>query len=128
MRALVRQGMQEGAAGLSAGLEYVPGRWSTTDEVARLAESLLPFDGVYISHERSEGADPMWYWPSQDDAGPPTLQDAIMETIEIGRHSGARVVASHIKAKGAHFWGSSASAIQLIQRARDEGSGRATRS
>jgi N-acyl-D-amino-acid deacylase len=121
MRALVRQALEEGAVGLSAGLEYVPGRWSTTDEVAALAEELVPFDGVYISHERSEGSDPMWYWPSQDDPGPPTLQDAVMETIEIGRRSGARVVASHIKAKGAHFWGSSASAIQLIQRARDEG-------
>jgi N-acyl-D-amino-acid deacylase len=121
MQALVTQALEEGAVGMSAGLEYVPGRWSTTAEVARVAESLVPFDGVYISHERSEGADPMWYWPSQDEAGPPTLQDAIMETIEIGRHSGARVVASHIKAKGAHFWGSSGSAIQLIQRARDEG-------
>jgi len=121
MRALVRQALEEGAVGMSAGLEYVPGRWSTTEEIARLAEELVPFDGVYISHERSEGTDPMWYWPSQDGAGAPTLQDAIIETIEIGRHSGARVVASHIKAKGAHFWGSSASAIQLIQRARDEG-------
>jgi len=108
MRALVRQALEEGAVGMSAGLEYVPGRWSTTDEVAQIAEELVDFDGVYISHERSEGADPMWFWPSQDEAGPPTLQDAIMET-------------SHIKAKGAHFWGSSASAIQLIQRARDEG-------
>jgi N-acyl-D-amino-acid deacylase len=89
--------------------------------VARIAEELVPYDGVYISHERSEGADPMWFWPSQDDPGPPTLQDAILETIEVGRHSGARVVASHIKAKGAHYWGSSGSAIQLIQRARDEG-------
>ena len=121
MKALVREALEDGAVGMSAGLEYVPGRWSTTDEVARMAEELLPFDGVYISHERSEGADPMWYWPSQDDAGAATLQDAIMETIEIGRQSGARVVASHIKAKGAHFWGSSGSAIQLIQRARDEG-------
>ncbi len=121
MQRLVRQALEEGAIGMSAGLEYVPGRWSTTDEVARIAEELVAFDGVYISHERSEGADPMWFWPSQDDPGPPTLQDAVMETIEIGRHSGARVVASHIKAKGAHFWGSSGSAIQLIQRARDEG-------
>ena len=121
MQRLVRQALEEGAIGMSAGLEYVPGRWSTTDEIARLAEELVAFDGVYISHERSEGADPMWFWPSQDDPGPPTLQDAVMETIEIGRHSGARVVASHIKAKGAHFWGSSGSAIQLIQRARDEG-------
>lgn len=121
MRALVRQALSEGAVGMSAGLEYVPGRYSTTDEVAAMAEELVPWDGVYISHERSEGADPMWFWPSQDEAGPPTLQDAVMETIEIGRRSGARVVASHIKAKGAHFWGSSGSAIQLIQRARDEG-------
>ena len=121
MSALVRQAMDEGAVGMSAGLEYTPGRWSTTEEVARIAEELVPYDGVYISHERSEGADPMWYWPSQDEPGPPTLQDAVLETIEIGRHSRARVVASHIKAKGAHFWGSSASAIQLIQRARDEG-------
>jgi len=121
MKALVREALEDGAVGMSAGLEYVPGRWSTTGEIASLAEELLPFDAVYISHERSEGADPMWYWPSQDEAGAPTLQDAIMETIEIGRRSGAKVVASHIKAKGAHFWGSSGSAIQLIQRARDEG-------
>ncbi|MFQ5537716.1 MAG: amidohydrolase family protein [Gemmatimonadota bacterium] len=121
MRALVRQAMEEGAVGMSAGLEYVPGRWSTTGEVADLARELAPYDGVYISHQRSEGADPMWYWPSQDPPGPPTLQDAVLETIEIGRRAGIRVVASHIKAKGAHFWGSSGSAIQLIQRARDEG-------
>ena len=121
MQLLVRQALEEGAVGMSAGLEYAPGRWSTTAEVARVAEELVAFDGVYISHERSEGADPMWFWPSQDEPGPPTLQDAVMETIEVGRHSGARVVASHIKAKGAHFWGSSGSAIQLIQRARDEG-------
>ncbi len=121
MRSLLRRGLAEGAVGMSAGLEYVPGRYSTTDEVAAIAEELVRYDGVYISHERSEGADPMWYWPSQDAPGPPTLQDAILETIEIGRRSGARVVASHIKAKGAHYWGSSASAIQLIQRARDEG-------
>jgi N-acyl-D-amino-acid deacylase len=121
MRALVRQALEEGAVGMSAGLEYVPGRYSTTAEVAALAEELLAFDGVYISHERSEGPDPMWFWPSQDEPGPPTLMDAVMETIEIGRRSGARVVASHIKAKGEHFWGASGTAIQLIQRARDEG-------
>jgi len=121
MRELVAQALAEGAVGMSAGLEYEPGRWSTTAEISEMAKELLPYDGVYISHERSEGADPMWFWPSQDAPGPPTLQDAIMETIEIGRSSGARVVASHIKAKGAHFWGSSGSAIQLIQRAREEG-------
>ena len=121
MAAFVRQALQEGAVGLSAGLEYTPGRWSTTDEVSALASELAPYDGVYISHERAEGADPMWYLPSRHEGRPPTLQDAVMETIEIGRRTGVRVVASHIKAKGVAYWGSSGSAIQLIQRARDEG-------
>ena len=121
MRELVRQGLQEGAVGLSAGLEYEPGRWSVTAEVVELAKELPPFDGVYISHERSEGSDPLWYVPSVDGPGPPTLLDAVRETIEIGERSGARVVASHIKAKGANYWGSSGAAISLIERARQRG-------
>jgi len=121
MRVLVRQGLQEGAVGLSAGLEYAPGRWSVTSEVVELAKELPPFDGVYISHERSEGSDPLWYVPSVDGPGPPTLLDAVRETIEIGETSGARVVASHIKAKGANYWGSSGAAISQIERARRRG-------
>jgi N-acyl-D-amino-acid deacylase len=121
MRALVRQALQEGAAGMSAGLEYEPGRWSTTGEIVELARELTPVGGVYISHERSEGSDPLWYVPSQDGPAAPTLLDAVRETIEIGEKSGARVVASHLKAKGEHYWGSSAAAVTLIQRARDRG-------
>jgi N-acyl-D-amino-acid deacylase len=121
MRALVRRAMEDGAVGMSAGLEYVPGRWSTTDEVIDMVQEIVPFDGVYVSHQRSEGADPMWYWPSVDSSGPPTLIDAVMETIEIGERTGATVVASHIKAKGAHYWGTSTTAARLIQEARDRG-------
>ena len=121
MRTLVRQALQEGAVGLSAGLEYAPGRWSTTAEVVELARELPAVGGIYISHERSEGSDPLWYVPSQDGPGPVTLLDAVRETIEIGERSGARVVASHLKAKGAHYWGSSAAAISLIERARERG-------
>ncbi|HYB96760.1 MAG TPA: amidohydrolase family protein [Vicinamibacterales bacterium] len=121
MRALVREALQQGAVGMSAGLEYEPGRWSTTEEVTELAKELPAFNGVYISHERSEGSDPLWYVPSQDGPTAPTLLDAVRETIEIGEKSGARVVASHLKAKGEHYWGSSAAAVTLIQRARDRG-------
>jgi len=121
MRGLVKQALQEGAVGLSAGLEYEPGRWSTTDEVVELARELPAVNGIYISHERSEGSDPLWYVPSQDGPVAPTLLDAVRETIEIGEKSGARVVASHLKAKGEHYWGSSATAVTLIQRARDRG-------
>lgn len=121
MRELVRQALTEGAVGLSAGLEYEPGRWSTTSELVELAKELPAVDGVYISHERSEGGDPMWYVPSQDGPGPPSLLDAVQETIAIGEQTGARVVASHLKAKGANYWGSSRAAVGLIQRARDRG-------
>lgn len=121
MRSLVRDAMEDGAFGLSAGLEYSPGRWSTTDEVVALAEVIATYGGVYISHERSEGTDPMWFWPSRDEPGPPTLLDAVSETIEIGERSGATVVASHIKAKGAHYWGAGRAAIQLIESARRRG-------
>jgi N-acyl-D-amino-acid deacylase len=121
MREVVRQAMTEGAVGLSAGLEYVPGRYSATEEVVEVARAIVPFGGVYISHQRAEGADPMWYWPSQDSAGPPTLLDAIRETIEVGERTGATVVASHIKVKGLNYWGSSGAAIHLIERARARG-------
>lgn len=121
MRALLRENLQQGAVGLSAGLEYAPGRWSNTAEVVELARELSAVNGVYISHERSEGSDPLWYVPSQDGPGPVTLLDAVRETIEIGEKTGARVVASHIKAKGANYWGSSGAAISLIERARERG-------
>lgn len=121
MRRLVRQGLADGAWGLSAGLEYVPGRWSTTDEVVALVEEIAPVGGVYISHQRSEGPDPMWYWPTQDSADVPDLLQSVMETIEIGERTGATVVASHLKAKGAHYWGTSHAVIGLIDRARARG-------
>jgi N-acyl-D-aspartate/D-glutamate deacylase len=60
-------------------------------------------------------------WPSQDGPTAPSLLDAVQETITIGEKTGARVVASHLKAKGEHYWGSSAAAVTLIQRARDRG-------
>src|SRR5688572_10419106 len=121
MRALLREQLQQGAVGMSAGLEYDPGRWSTTEEIVELARELPAVNGIYISHERSEGSDPLWYVPSQDGPSAVTLLDAVRETIEIGEKTGARVVASHLKAKGEHYWGSSSAAVTLIQRARDRG-------
>ena len=121
MRALVRAGMEAGAFGMSAGLEYVPGRWSDTDEVVAVVEEIVPFGGVFIEHERSSGTSPMWWRPSQDEAGPPTMLNSIQETIEIGERTGATVVATHIKARGANYWGSSGAIIAAIKRARARG-------
>jgi len=120
MKRLVKQGMEEGAYGLSAGLEYVPGRWSTTRELIELARVIAPYGGFYIAHERSEGRDPMWKNASDPTPSVDLLQ-AVKETIEISEKASVTAVASHLKAKGALFWGSSYAATRLIAEARARG-------
>jgi N-acyl-D-amino-acid deacylase len=120
MKTLARQGMADGAFGLSAGLEYAPGRWSTTQEIIEIARSIAPYQGVYIAHERSEGRDPMWHNAS-DPTPTVDLLQAVKETIQIGEQAGITVVASHLKAKGATFQGSSFAATRLIVEARERG-------
>lgn len=121
MKALVHQAMEDGAYGMSAGTEYVPGIWSDTNELVELVKEIVPYGGFYQVHERASGADPMWYVPSQDKPGQPTMLDNVVETIEIGERTGARVIVTHIKARGANYWGSSRAAINLIEMARARG-------
>ncbi len=121
MRAIIRQAMQDGAGGLSSGLEYEPAIWSTNEEVAALVEEIVPFRGVFIAHERAAGLTPMWYVPSQDAPGPPNMLGNIRDLIEVSERTGATVVATHIKARGADFWGGSRAIIHLIERARARG-------
>ncbi len=121
MKELVRKAMQDGASGLSSGLEYVPAIWSTTDEVAALVQEIVPYHGVFIAHERASGLTPMWYVPSQHAPGPPHMLGNIQDLIEVSERTGATVVATHIKARGADFWGGSRAIIQLIERARARG-------
>ena len=54
MKKLVDQAMQHGALGLSTSLQYVPGRFATTDEIVELAKVARQHGGIYISHQRSE--------------------------------------------------------------------------
>ncbi|MBT7581733.1 MAG: amidohydrolase family protein, partial [Kordiimonadaceae bacterium] len=54
MKALVAKAMSEGALGLSTGLYYAPGSYSSTEEVAELAKMVAPYDGIYESHIRDE--------------------------------------------------------------------------
>jgi N-acyl-D-amino-acid deacylase len=121
MRRLVRQALDEGAAGLSAGLEYEPGRWSTTDELVEVVGEVAGRGGVFMVHQRSEGGDPLWYLPSGADQAWPCLLDAVRETIEIGERTGVTVVVSHIKSRGVDHWGTSGQVIGLIDDARRRG-------
>ncbi len=121
MQTLVRQGMEEGAWGLGAGLEYRPARFSSTEEVVELARVVADYDGFYIAHQRNESAFPMWYLPGITAEPPMDGHGALRETIEIARKTGVRVVASHIKTGGRASWGRSVSDIQRIEQARAEG-------
>ena len=121
MRSLVRQGMNEGAYGFSAGLGYVPGRWSVTDEVVALVGEIVPYGGVFIEHERSSGEDPMWYFPSRGQPGPPNMFESVTETIEIAERTGATSVVSHIQARGVRVWGAGHAKVNLIKSARERG-------
>ncbi|MCZ0934709.1 MAG: amidohydrolase family protein [Gemmatimonadetes bacterium] len=121
MTEMVEQGMAEGAYGLSAGLEYVPGIWSETSELFPLVEAAGRSGGIYIVHERSSGMTPMWFWPSQDDPGPPTMIQTVLEDIEVAERTGVTTVATHIKARGADFWGAGRALVDLIERARARG-------
>ena len=121
MTELVEQGMAEGAYGLSAGLEYFPGIWSETSELFPLVEAAGRGGGLYIVHERSSGMTPMWFWPSQDDPGPPIMIETIIEDIEVAERTGVTTVATHIKARGSDFWGAGRALVDLIERARARG-------
>ncbi len=121
MRALVRQAMDDGAFGMSSGLEYVPAIWSTTDELVALMEEIVPYGGFFQAHERASGYSPMWYVPSQDEPDPPSMIDNVLELIEVGERTNGRIIVTHVKARGYDFWGGSRSIINLISGARDRG-------
>ena len=107
---IIRQGMREGAFGMSTGLFYVPQSFSKTDEVIALAKVASQMGGIYDSHLRDEGS----YTP----AG---VKGAVAEAIEIGRQAKLRIMISHIKALGKASWGQAPAIVEMIAAARAEG-------
>jgi N-acyl-D-amino-acid deacylase len=109
MRRLVARGMADGAIGLSTGLYYAPGSYSTTDEVIALARVAAEHGGLYDSHIRDESSYTIG------------LVAAVNEVIRIGREAHMPVHISHIKALGADVWGMSDSIVALMKYARLSG-------
>lgn len=106
MKILVRQAMEEGAVGLSTSLIYVPSGHADTEEITALAKVAAEYDGMYISHIRSE------------EEG---LLDAIRELVKISADAGIRSEIYHLKASGNKNWHLLDEAITLIDSARKEG-------
>jgi N-acyl-D-aspartate/D-glutamate deacylase len=109
MRKLVARGMDEGAIGMSTGLYYAPGSFSTTEEVIELAKVAAQKGGIYDSHMRDESSYTIG------------LVGSVNETIRIGREAKIPVHISHIKALGIDVWGQSDSVVKLIKQARASG-------
>ncbi|MBS1820520.1 MAG: amidohydrolase family protein [Acidobacteria bacterium] len=109
MEHLVDTAMQQGAIGISTGLYYAPGSYSTTEEVIELAKIAAARGGIYDTHMRDE---------SSYNIG---LQAAVRETIHIGQEAHLPVMISHIKALGVDVWGQSADVIRIIDNARQQG-------
>ncbi len=120
MKALVTQGMQDGAFGFTTGLEYVPGRWSTEEEVVDLAKMVAPFGGHYQSHLRSQGEHPKWQLPSSPER-PITNIDAVSEAINIAKLAGIPAMLDHLHPKGPREWGSGRIITQLVDQAWRDG-------
>jgi len=54
MKELVRQAMKDGAMGLGSSLIYAPADFASTEELIELCKAVSEFDGMYITHMRSE--------------------------------------------------------------------------
>jgi N-acyl-D-aspartate/D-glutamate deacylase len=109
MKKLVARGMDEGAIGMSTGLYYAPGSYSSTEEVIELAKVAAAKGGRYDSHIRDE---------SSYNIG---LVASVDEVVRIGREAQMPVHISHIKALGVDVWGKSDSVIALMKNARAQG-------
>jgi len=106
MKALVRQAMEEGAVGLSSSLQYVPSIYSDTEELTELAKVVAEYNGMYISHIRSEEG---------------LLIESVEELITIARDADLWSEIYHLKAAETVNWWKLDSAIALVEAAQEEG-------
>lgn len=106
MEAITLKAMQDGAVGLSTGLIYLPGMYAPTAEIVALARVAAAKGGVYATHMRYEGT---------------KVNEAIEESLTIGRQAGIPVQISHFKVTGKNNWGRSTETLGMVEAARKEG-------
>ncbi|RMH18411.1 MAG: hypothetical protein D6701_06330, partial [Gemmatimonadetes bacterium] len=106
MRGLVSHAVEQGAVGLSSGLEYTPGSFAPTDELVHLAGALSGTGYPYASHMRNE-----------DDR----LLAAVEEALHVGRMAGVPVQISHLKAQGRRNWWKADAVLRAVEDAVADG-------
>src|SRR5688572_6117753 len=106
MKKLVAEAMEDGALGLSTSLQYVPGRFASTDEIVELAKVAGQYGGIYISHQRSESTQIM---PSLD------------EVFAVAERANVPAEVWHLKTAYRANWGRMPEVLQRFDAARARG-------
>ena len=106
MRLLVRQAMQEGAMGVSTSLIYAPATFAKTDELIALCKEAAAYNGLYISHLRSEGN---------------ALEESVEELLTIAKEANIAAEIYHLKAAGKGNWDKMDEVIKRVEKARAAG-------
>jgi len=89
MKEMVRRAMEEGALGIGASLIYAPAFYSTTEELIEICKVASEYDGMYISHIRSEGV---------------RLLESLDELLRIADEADIRAEVYHLKQSGKVNW------------------------
>ncbi len=106
MQVLVKTAMEEGALGVGSSLIYAPANYAPTTELIALCEVAAKYDGMYISHIRSEGKG---------------IHEAVDELLTISRKTGIRSEIYHLKASRSANWHKLDEVIHKIKAAQAEG-------
>jgi N-acyl-D-amino-acid deacylase len=106
MKALVRHEMEAGAMGIGSSLIYAPAFYADTHELIELCKVAAEYDGLYVSHIRSEGN---------------RLLESVDEFLQIAREAGIRAEIYHLKAAGEANWPKLDQVIAKIEQARKDG-------
>jgi N-acyl-D-amino-acid deacylase len=106
MRDLVRQAMEAGALGIGSSLIYAPAFYATTEELVEMCKVAAQYQGMYISHMRSEGN---------------RLVEAVDELIRIARDAKIPAEIYHLKAAGQRNWSKLDTVIARVEAARRQG-------
>ncbi len=87
MKKLIKEAMEDGAAGFSTGLAYSPGCYAHTDEVVELTKVAAEYSGMYATHLRDFSSKVLG-WSGEEGS----VYKPVQEALEIGRRSDIRVV------------------------------------
>ncbi|MFC0600173.1 N-acyl-D-amino-acid deacylase family protein [Streptomyces palmae] len=106
MRALVAEGLEQGAVGMSSGLTYTPGSYADRAELTALCRVVAAYGGYYCPHHRSYGAGAL---------------EAYAEMVDLTREAGCALHLTHATLNFPVNRGRAGQLLELLDRALADG-------